>query len=166
MKKNTIDNNQRMKFFLDEKIIGIDPGKSGGLTIYSISKNIIIESISMPETMQELLTLLKIYSKNSFCFLEKVQGLPGMSGSGMFTFGENYGHIAMALLSCKIPTETITPQKWQKEFQLGTKGKSTTSQWKNKLKQRAENLFPSIKITLSTSDSVLIMEYGRRNLKK
>lgn len=160
-----MDNSQRCKFFKDEKIIGIDPGKSGGISIFSLTKNCLIESIRMPETPLDLLNFFKIYSNNSIAFLEKVGGLPGMGGSPMFNFGAGFGHIQMALLACKIQTEEVTPQKWQKEFQLGTKGKSTTSVWKNKLKAKAQQLYPSVNMNLMISDSILIMEYGRRKIK-
>ena len=115
----------------------------------------------MPPTPQELLNLLRIYSFNSICYLEKVQGLPGMSGGGMFTFGRGYGHLEMALLCCKIPTMSVTPQKWQKELQLGNRGNKSTTEWKNKLKAKAEQLFPYLRITLAVSDSLLILQYAK-----
>ena len=80
----------------------------------------------------------------------------------MFTFGRGYGHLEMALLCCKIPTVAVTPQKWQKELQLGNRGNKTTTQWKNKLKAKAEQLFPYVKkITKATSDSLLILQYAK-----
>lgn len=84
-----------------------------------------------------------------------------MGASRMFNFGEGYGWLEMGLLACKIPTIAVTPQKWQKELQLGNKRNKTKTEWKNKLKQRAEQLFPYVgKITLDTSDALLILHYG------
>lgn len=156
-----MENKERAKFFKRNKIIAIDPGNNGGITIYSAEDKRVIESIKMPATPQELLNILKIYSFNSVCYLEKVQGLPGMSGGGMFTFGRGYGHLEMALLCCKIPTVSVTPQKWQKELQLGNRGNKSTTEWKNKLKAKAEQLFPYLKITLAVSDSLLILQYAK-----
>lgn len=156
-----MENKERVKFFKRNKIIAIDPGNNGGITIYSVEDKRVIESIKMPATPQELLNLLRIYSFNSVCYLEKVQGLPGMSGGGMFTFGRGYGHLEMALLCCKIPTVSVTPQKWQKELQLGNRGNKTTTEWKNKLKAKAEQLFPYLRITLAVSDSLLILQYAK-----
>ena len=70
----------------------------------------------------------------------------------------------MALLALGMPTEKVTPQKWQKVYQLGSSKSYTKIQWKNKLKAKAQQLFPSLgkKITLSTSDALLIAEYARR----
>lgn len=161
-----MENKERIKFFKDRKIIAIDPGKNGGIAIYSSEKNKLIEVVKMPSTPQELLSFLRLYQFNSVCYLEKVGGLPGMGGSAMFNFGKGFGHIEMALLCAKIPTNEVLPQKWQKFLSLGTKGSKSTSEWKNKLRTRAEQLFPNVgKITLATSDALLILKYGIENEK-
>lgn len=156
-----MENGNRAKFIKHRKIIGIDPGKHGGIATYSVDTGKVIEVIDMPETPQELLRFLRYYQLNSVCYLEKVGGIPGMGASRMFNFGEGYGWLEMGLLACKIPTISVTPQKWQKELQLGNKRNKTKTEWKNKLKQRAEQLFPYVgKITLDTSDALLILHYG------
>jgi len=160
-----MENRERSKYFNDKKVIGIDPGKEGGIGVFSITQNTLVELIHMPATPKDLLDLLKIYSKNSVCYLESVHGMPGQSGSGMFNFGKGFGHIEMALMSLGITTTEVTPQRWQKIFCLGTKGKDTSTVWKNKLKTKAQQLYPKIKITLATSDACLITEYGSRNEK-
>lgn len=155
-------NNERVKFWNDDKIIAIDPGKNGGIVVFSVTQNRLVEVAKMPETPLDTLQLLSMYSHNSVCYLEKVGGLPGMGGSAMFNFGKGFGYLEMALLCKKIPTTEVTPQKWQKELQLGTKGNKSSSEWKNKLKAKAQQLYPSIgKITLATSDALLILEYAR-----
>lgn len=159
------DNNY-IDFWNDRKIIAIDPGTNGGISVYSINKDKVILSIKMPETPTDLLKLLGYFQMNSICYLEKVGGLPGMSGSGMFTFGKGFGHLEMALIARKIPTVEVTPQKWMKGLQLGTKGNKSNTEWKNKLKHKAQMLFPYLKITLSISDSLLILEYARLIEKK
>lgn len=156
-----MENKERVKFFNHKKIIAIDPGKNGGIAIYSVDVGRVIEVVKMPETPQELLRFLRIYSFNSICYLEKVQGLPGMSGSAMFNFGRGFGHLEMALLACKIPAVSVTPQKWQKALQLGNKGNKSTTEWKNKLKAKSEQLFPYVgRITLAVSDALLILQYS------
>ena len=157
-----MDNSERVKYWNDKKLIAIDPGKNGGIAIFSVDKEEVIEVIKMPDTHQDLLNYLSLYSNNSICYLEKVGGLPGMGGSAMFNFGKGFGHLEMALLAKKIPTIEVTPQKWQKSLQLGTKGKKSNTEWKNKLKSRAQQLYPSVpKITLAKADALLILEYSR-----
>lgn len=140
-------------------ILGIDPGKSGAISVLN-NGNLMIKK--MPETPKGIYDFLKKFSNvDCMCYLEKVGGLPGMGGSPMFNFGLNYGHITMALLAVKIKTITVTPQKWQKFYQLGTKSACASgSIWKNKLKNKAEQLFPKQKMFLWGSDAVLIAYYG------
>ena len=157
-----MENKEWIKYLKDRKIIAIDPGAQGGIAIFSVDKDRLIEVVKMPDTPQDLLDLISKYQINSKCYLEKVGGLPGMGGSSMFNFGKGFGHLEMALLCRKIPTTEVTPQKWQKALQLGTKGHKSTSQWKNKLKARAQQLYPKVpKITLAISDALLILEYAR-----
>lgn len=158
-----MENKERIKYWNDNKIIAIDPGKNGGIAVFSVDKNILIEVINMPETPQDLLNYFSLFSKNSLCYIEKVGGIPGQGGaSSMFNFGKGFGYLEMALLCRKIPTISVTPQKWQKSLQLGGKGKKSTTEWKNKLKSKAQQLYPYIdKITLATSDALLILYYGR-----
>lgn len=141
-------------------IIGIDPGTSG--SICSILGDWLI-SEKMPETPKDILTYLKSLNDKHecVCYMEKVQGLPGMGGSPMFNFGKGFGYLEMALIALNIRTVTVTPQKWQKHFQVGTKGKLSTTQWKNKLKAKAQQLRPNHKVFLWNADAILITEYGK-----
>lgn len=146
-----------------KKYMGIDPGKSGSIIVINEDRDI-IEAVTMPDDASELLDIFERHSDVTFAVLERVHGMPGMGGTQMFTFGKNYGHIEMALLSKKIPFETVTPQKWMKSMELGTKKfGETKSQWKNHLKAQAVRLFPKAKVTLALSDALLIAEYCKRN---
>ena len=145
----------------NRNVIGIDPGGKGAIVVITEFGH--VQIYKMPETPTDVLELLTVYSTNSVCYMEKVGGMPGMGGSPMFNFGKGYGHLEMALLALKIPTETVTPQKWQKEMQMGTRGTRSKTEWKNHLKAKAQQLFPGQKLTLDTSDAILIAEYGRRN---
>lgn len=143
--------------------IGVDPGKNGGIAVLDSNGNV-VEVSKMPETPQDLLAFLSRHREGSRCTLERVGGMPGNGGSAMFNFGKGYGHLQMALLALGIPTEDVTPNKWEKSYQLGTSGKYTKTEWKNRLKAKAQQLFPSLgkRITLATCDALLIAEYGRR----
>lgn len=158
---------------LKKIIIGIDPGKNGGIAFLDEQGNVLNVS-PMPETVGDLHNLLCEVNgyehDNIVCYLEKVGGMPGQGGSAMFSFGRNYGHIEMALIALQIPTVSVTPQKWQQYFSVGgvsiTKSSSVEKrQHKNKLKEKAQQMFAKEikKITLKTCDSLLIAEYGRRH---
>lgn len=166
-----MNNSERVKFWKDRKIIAIDPGKNGGIAIFSIDKNQLIEVVKMPETPMDVFSFISIFRKNSICYIEKVGGIPGQGGaSSMFNFGKGVGHLEMALLACRIKTISVTPQQWQKCLQLGNKGKKTTNQWKTKLKEKAQQLYPTVGAKfglrtkqdwLNVSDALLIAEYAR-----
>jgi len=57
---------------------------------------------------------------------------------------------------------TIRPQDWQAAIGMKKlKGEQVTA-WKNRLKEKAQELFPSLKITKATADAILIAEVCRR----
>lgn len=163
-----------LRYFNDRKIIAIDPGKAGGIAVYSVDADKVIEVSPMPETPKDVLNFLTQFQKNAKCYLERVQGIPGMGATAMFNFGQGFGQLEMALLCRNIPVTEITPQKWQKELQVGVKGKDTTTAWKTKLKTIAQRLYPRVeeefgiknKTTwLKVSDALLILEYARKQEK-
>ena len=143
-------------------IIGIDPGKSGGIAWHSAGSMTVQK---MPETLADLYYLIEacvveirpIYrSMECKAYIEQVHSSPQMGVKSAFTFGQGFGHLEMALTAAGIPFERVRPQAWQKEMQCLTKGD------KNVSKRRAQELFPNLKITHSTADATLICEYGRR----
>jgi len=142
--------------------IGIDPGGSGGLCCLGPDY---FELSAMPETERDVWDWFAWYAdrKDTFAFIEKVHSMPGNGVASMFKFGMNYGMLRLALIAAKIPFEEITPQHWQKEMKIQPKGKNESStSHKNKLKGKAQQLFPKAKLTLKTADALLIAEYCRR----
>lgn len=142
------------------KIMAIDPGVNGGIAVYdTVAK--IATAENMPVPPGDLSECIEVY-KPDVCYLEKVGGMPGQGGSAMFNFGYGFGCLNQCLYDHHIKTITVTPQKWQKALQLGTRKKSQSkTEWKNKLKAKAQQLYPDIKVTLKTSDALLILEYAR-----
>ena len=137
-------------------LIAIDPRANGGISVLH-DVGVIVHK--MPETAGDLCQLLRLYNNpGSYCFLELVHEMPGQRG--MFNFGRGYGHLEMALLMLNIPTETVSPQKWIKYHALGTKSGMTNTEWKNKLKAKAQMLYPQINVTLWCADSLLILDYA------
>ena len=146
--------------------IGIDPGKSGGVAWITNGK-LCVEK--MPETIQDLWKMIDgiAYGSSGLpphqstfgcckAYIEAVHSSPQMGVTSAFTFGNGFGHLEMALTAAGIPFERVTPQKWQKAMGCLTKGD------KNVSKRRAQELFPSIKVTHATADALLIAEYGYR----
>ena len=61
-------------------------------------------------------------------------------------------------------SQKMTPQKWVKVYQMKKPRDMQKGEWKNKLKAKAQQLFPQLgkKLTLKICDAFLIAEYARR----
>jgi hypothetical protein len=145
-------------------IIGIDPGVNGGIAWIDEHGRACAEK--MPDTLADLWELIDniaigcTYYNRASCvkaYLEQVASSPQQGVVSAFTFGRGYGNLEMALTAAGIPFERVRPQVWQKALGCMTKGD------KNITKKLAQELFPDIKVTHATADSLLIAEYGRRN---
>lgn len=148
--------------------IGVDPGASGGLARLEAE---VQEGHAMPATERDIWDwfdrAVTWTSVNGGCFavIEKVQGYigSGQPGSSMFKFGQNYGFLRGCLVGTGVPFEEVTPQAWQKGLGIpGRKRNETKTAWKNRLKAKAQQLFPKEKVTLATADALLIAEFCRR----
>jgi hypothetical protein len=149
--------------------IGIDPGVAGGIAVVDYYGHP-IETHKMPETERDLLDVLEGYGAgrlvegSSRAVLEKVNaGVFGarkfgqrMGVSSAFTFGQGIGRLTMALTASRIPFDQIAPATWQALLQCKTGGD------KNISKRRAQQLFPSLKVTHAIADALLLAEYCRR----
>ncbi len=153
--------------------LGIDPGASGGITTLYPDGDVL--STKMLETETDIWEYIEAVAASGrqgagiFATIEKVHAMPGNGVTGMFKFGMNYGLLRMALVGNRIPFDEVTPQHWQKKLLVNPRRKDSDSktgesqtEFKNRLKQKAQQLFPKIKVTLAIADSLLISEYCRR----
>ncbi len=143
-----------------ERIMGIDPGKSGGCAILEVSGSVIEVFKFGDLTPQDLAHKMRPYQQVKMAYIEKVHSMPGQGVRSVFTFGQNYGMLLGVLAAFRFATTHVAPQVWQKYLQCMSKGN------KNVTKQRAQELFPAEKITHAVADALLIAEYGRRQALK
>jgi len=145
--------------------IAIDPGKRGGIA-YDLSGGE-THSTSMPETPGDILDVLRtiraLNGPDIECYMEAIVRYAGkeQAGSHAIVYGRNYGFIEGCIQALGIRLHFVRPQVWIKALGLGTKGGSTNTEWKNKLKAEAQRLFPAEKVTLLTADALLILEYSK-----
>lgn len=149
----------------DQVTLAVDPGANGGLA-WSVNGGP-AATANMPDTVMDLVELLENIGEGSSvrAWLEEVGGYAGgegAPGSAMFNFGRGYGNLEGALAALRVPVHLVRPQKWQKALGLGTKAGLTKTQWKNKLKAKAQQLHPHLKVTLSTADALLILHAAER----
>ncbi len=134
--------------------IGIDPGVSGGMALLRPQGT--TETVAFKHaTEKDVYDALCDWPDYAFVVIEKVSASPQMGVVSAFTFGASYG-LLRGILMGMYPFEAVTPQKWQRELGCLTRGN------KNVSKAKAQQLFPSLKITHSIADALLLAEYARR----
>lgn len=162
--------------------LGIDPGVNGGLAAVHADGSAVACKMPSKEVdvwrwMLRFSDLADMHTNEEvkvFACVELVSGWVGHKragregedaadsnpGSAMFTFGQSYGMLRMALVAAWIPFEAVRPQAWQKELDLSKPDHMDTTKWKNWLKERAQKLFPHVKVTKATADALLIATYA------
>lgn len=162
-------------------IIAVDPGASGAVAVFTPGERVVYHKTPTTERdtwdlfEQEALTALK-HNYRITAYVEVVGGYIGSNpdhpgsnpapGSAMFKFGVGYGGLRMAIIGNHIRLIDVRPQTWMAAFSIpprkkseGSKGKTA---WKNRLKAKAQQLFPDEKVTLQICDALLIGDYAVR----
>lgn len=140
------------------RILGIDPGQSGGLAVISNDGSTSPTVVKMPPTERDVYDALWELTAGSpkirKAYIERVHAMPrqGVVSTGTLMMG--YGGLRMALIALEIPFETVAPGVWQRAMGCLSKGN------KNVTKARAQELYPGLKITHYISDALLIAGYG------
>ena len=152
------------------RIIGIDPGLSGGIAILDNSK--VMELFDMPVMPDGkknkrqlnsalLVKLIKDHIKNledTVMVVEQVNAMPGQGVTSMFNFGQTFGAIKGICAALGLPIFLVRPAKWKKHFELINSSKDSS-------RTKAIEMYPSISEQLSKkkdvnkSDAILIARY-------
>jgi hypothetical protein len=131
----------------------IDPGANGGWAFYqdgAISHGGIEELVDFFPPVQTTIVI------------EKVPPFVGRAipSSASFKLGYSYGWLVGLWQGRGFKVVLVTPQEWQKTIGVGTKGKQTTTEWKNKLKAEAQRRYPTQTITLKNADAFCILSHS------
>lgn len=140
-------------------IIGIDPGQSGGMAVIAKDGAGWVDVVPFKDkTEHDLSEIVLEYASSYDCFayLENVHSMPKQGVSSSFKFGMHFGFLIGLLTGHKIPYIKVTPQMWQKNMGCLSHGD------KNVTKSKAQQLWPSRKITHAIADAMLIADYGRQ----
>jgi hypothetical protein len=97
------------------RILGVDPGVTGGLAI--VSGETRIEVCDIPTAaneinLDELSHIIggwKQYWQPDFAVIERASSRPGQGVSSVFKFGEAYGMLRAVVAFHEIPTRLVTP---------------------------------------------------------
>jgi len=153
------------------RIIGIDPGLSGGIAILDDLK--IFDLFDMPIMSEgkknknqlnsaQLVNIIKkhIISANTFVIVEQVSAMPGQGVTSMFNFGQTFGSIKGICAALNLPIFYVRPAKWKKHFELINSSKDAS-------RTKVIEMYPSISSRLSKkkdvnkADAILIARYFR-----
>lgn len=159
-------------------IVGIDPGKEGGIVGIDDDKRIMFLEV-MPEKIIDVHHLFQNLKKKNhviMTYLEKAQAFPQNGAVSMFNYGKHCGEIEGILMSLGIPYELVPPQSWTSRIHFNSRRYSERSS-KEKSKEAVAELFPGIKLTDPNKpkavkyhegliDALLIAEDGRQRLWK
>lgn len=155
-------------------IIGIDPGASGGMACLKIGGEFAVTT--MPKTEWDILEWLCCHANSTIrddtvAYIELVGGFMGgntednphvnvAAAHTMFKFGQSYGMLRMACCAIGIRLIEAVPKTWQKVVGCPRMRGETKTEHKNRLKGKAQQLFPKVHVTLNTADALLIAYYG------
>jgi crossover junction endodeoxyribonuclease RuvC len=102
-------------------IIGIDPGKSGGLAALNPDGGIrwmipmpVIGGTIDSSRLREWLSL-----NGTVCYIESGQAMPKQGVSSMFKFGHTCGLIEGFVAGCGHPYTMVRPHQWQRVMHAG-----------------------------------------------
>lgn len=136
--------------------IGIDPGKSGSISVVWPDGQAANSHARGDWTEHEQADWLQQFDlSEAIAVIEKVSATPQMGVTSSFTFGRSYGFLRGVLAALKVRTHDVSPQKWQTAMGCKTGGD------KNVSKAAAQQRWPHVKITHRNADSLLLAEYGR-----
>lgn len=149
-------------------VIGIDPGKQGGIAIYERGSES-IKTIKMPETAEDMAALFSHYAENyrPIAFLEKLNvhrddvSIPGKI-FGIQKLMANFEQLKAALELSGVPYCLVHPLSWEHRLGLRVKGlKEEKAERKRRYAAYAGRLYPLHRVTLWNADAILLMHFGR-----
>ena len=152
-------------------VIGIDPGKGGGIAIWNYG---IVKALKCPNSVPEMASIVsscignwqsdaykKVMADNVVAYIERVHAFPTDGRSSAFKFGQNYGQWLGILGALGVDTIFVTPQTWMKYYKnkYSIELPKEKQERKRKLKELALK-YVNKKVTLYNADAILIAVYG------
>lgn len=146
--------------------LGIDPGSSSG-AITMITDNAVEIFGMVKKTEQQIestfsnMLLQKGPETIVLAIIERVSAMPGQGSVSGFKFGMNYGYLRGCLVANRIPFRDYMPKEWQKHYSMIRKKTESDKEWKIRLQNVAQNLYPNKDIPLYAADSVLLAHFAK-----
>lgn len=157
--------------------VGLDPGQNGAIVRLS---NALVARYKMPNTETDLWSMFCDIRKSGAAHTMKAAipivacieqqtprptffgGRSSILKSTCVLYG-NYMQLRGMLIAAGISFEEVPPKRWQQALKIPPRLKTETdTQWKNRLKGRAQQLYPQVNVTLAIADALLIATYCKR----
>ena len=152
------------------KIIGIDPGLSGAISILENKK--VLKIFDMPVMSEgkknkrqlnsaQLVNIVRENINNNeeiAVVVEQVNAMPGQGVTSMFNFGQTFGAIKGVCAALSLPIYFVRPSKWKKHFELINSSKDAS-------RTKVIEMYPYLSNQLSKkkdvnkSDAILIARF-------
>lgn len=152
-------------------IIGIDPGKNGGIATDvhgAVSVKVMPEIHGFVDYIKRTMELVR--KDRIYVYVEKSQSMPKQGVSSAFNYGRHFGELLGVLYSFDVPHVLVPPQTWTRIVHVGTKD----GRAKDRSLEAARRLFPTVNLMATPRckrehdgivDALLILDYGRRSIK-
>jgi len=156
-----------------EIVISIDPGMGGGIAWYDGNE---MNWSKTPSGAREMANSVRrivrhfsiegIPKRRILVTIEQVHAMPHDGRSSLFKFGTNYGTWIGIFGTMNMDVTFISPQVWQKSYISTPSAFESKAKRKRYLKSLASDAFQTKnkKVTLATSDAILICQYSYLNL--
>lgn len=154
--------------------IGIDVGASGAIVVLPENRDpeILRFLNSTERQINDFISKIGM-EYDAFAVIELVGAMPGQGVSSMFNFGQSAGFIRGVITANSIPYEYKVPRSWMKYLGITPRliernekkeiiNEESKTDFKRRLRNKAEQLFPNAKMTNDVADAFLIAEYCRR----
>lgn len=147
--------------------MGIDPGVRGGLAVVDREGRTHVEGFQPGMEQTALIAAVRLglshlhkIDPHPVIYIEKVGYMPGDGGKGANTFGRVDGLLRGAVLMWCAERGAgrlleVSPMFWQAKLSCLSGGN------KNVTKNKALELFPSVRVTHAVADALLIARYGQ-----
>ena len=155
------------------RVLGVDPGISGGLAVVEIADGIapaLVECIDIPVVGTGAKERVDVAAIRNFidrhkpirALIERAQAMPKQGSSSGFKYGRAVGAIEATIALSGIPVTIVEPSVWKRFWKLPGKDKESS-------RQQALQLFPVAHAALARkkdhgrAEASLIALFGARS---
>jgi len=128
------------------RVLGVDPGMSGALSIVELNDNAapaLVDVIDTPlvgsgrKARVDVIAVAEWIAKHApaSAYIERAGSMPRQGVASTFIYARATGAIEAAVMLCRIPTTLVEPSTWKRRLHLAGKDKEAA-------RQRALKLFP------------------------